>query len=654
MSDQINGAAAISSAGSGAGGDGQKRGSSLASFVDSAKRRMLTQEIEIMPGLTFHQFDVLKMEYFYLNSKFIDGPLDENGQEKFFHNLIVHRNEHIAKNLDIDLKDMYIDSPQERGYWYAFLLKNRLIDWAKSSGFSKLLNEGAQLIPDHGTLVWTKKGTGENTRIENVELRNIITDPSAFTIDPTHEKGSKYFIVQHIMEPWELREQTTWDQDAVEAVIKKIGSGTSRNRYLEESQAGNIEAKTDTSAEMKVFEAWAWIPETFIPQQYWPKFGIKKEPSATAYRYAMFVVADKAAAGDQDVLFCKPENPKDFPYRDCHRKNYKGRWKRESNTERLFPLQIRANELVNRFFASLRIGSLHLYQTRGPSYAKNLFTDLEDGAVVETRDPIEPIATEIRAFNQYQVELRFIEQAADKISNSFEVITGEALPAATPFRLGAQIGEAAGKGFKFIQEDYGLFISSIFQDWILPALEASLSTEYMLTVVGSTEELKRYDEAIRNSVLFGRVKDFVLKEGSLPTQQQLDLAIKAISEQMDTGERKIKINEDFFKDVRDAQIRFSVTDEAIDRRQEVETYTNLLAMIAQNPAILQIPDARMIIGRLMTYGGLNPMVLPGFVSAPQPAPVAPEAAPPEEMKRAAPARNPTGQNIPAPNALPQR
>lgn len=300
-----------------------------------------------------------------------------------------------------------------------------------------------------------------------------------------------------------------------------------------------------------------------------------------------------------------------------------GRWLGLGNTEMLIPLQIRINELVNRFFMALRMGSLHLFQTRGKMYLKNLMQDAVDGDILETTHPIDPVATEIRAFNQYQNEVTMIETLADKICNTFEVVTGESMPAATPFRLGAQLGASAKKLFEFVRQNCGIFVSDVMRNWVLPEIGKKMDHEHMIDLMGSVEELSAFDEAYRNSVLYGQLKDYILKTGYLPTREEFDTAAKTLSEQMKNSDRKIKIEKGFMDEefLEKARLSIDPTGETEDQSATKETLGNILQIVTSNPAILQDPNARMIIGRIMEFSGISPLKLVGFTSAPvQPMP----------------------------------
>jgi len=600
---------------------------SIASLLAEMKRNFLSEKIEIMEGLEFNQYETLKTIHFYLNSKFENGDVDENGNDKFFHNIINHRNAHATKNIDLDTKDMRVTTDLENSYWKSWILRMELQNWMRDERFASVLNQMAEDLPRFGSVIWKKTMDAEGkVCIQNVDLRDVICDQAADTL-----LGSQVFAERIIMSAQQIRDKVAdgWDEDAVE---KLLAAGSFKKQpYLQEvtTASAGVYALTDSLPAYEVYEVWGWIPETFLPDKLKPgasedaEDGEAPELSSTKYKYVMAIVSGLEPGGANQVLFAEAASPEDFPYKEVHMRKNPGRWLGLGNTEMLIPLQIRINELVNRFFMALRMGSLHLFQTRGKMYLKNLMQDAVDGDILETTHPIEPVATEIRAFNQYQNEVQMIEVLADKICNTFEVVTGESMPAATPFRLGAQLGASAKKLFEFVRQNCGIFVSDVMFDWVLPEIGKKLDREHMIDLMGSVEELTAFDEAYRNSVLYGQLKDYILSTGYLPTREEFDTAAKTLSEQMKSSDRKIKIEKGFMDEefLEKARISVDPTGETEDQSATKETLGNILQIVTSNPAILQDPNARMIIGRIMEYSGISPLKLVGFTSAPvQPMP----------------------------------
>ncbi|MDD4382519.1 MAG: hypothetical protein PHE21_04255, partial [Candidatus Dojkabacteria bacterium] len=64
--------------------------------------------IEIQPGYLFNQFELIKTLNLYLNSKYESGNIDEQGDYKYFKNVVKAAAENCAKAIDFDTKDIKV------------------------------------------------------------------------------------------------------------------------------------------------------------------------------------------------------------------------------------------------------------------------------------------------------------------------------------------------------------------------------------------------------------------------------------------------------------------------------------------------------------------------------------------------------------------
>lgn len=609
------------SAGAYAGNQTQatKTSHNITDLVTQMKKNFLERKIEIMEGLEFNQYETLKTIHFYLNSKFVGGDSDENGNDKFFHNIINHRNAHSTKNIDLDTKDVRVTTELENKYWATWLFRMELKEWMRKEKFAINLNQLAEDLPKFGSVVWkkcTEIGEDGNSKvcIKSVDLRDFINDQTVESL-----KDSQLVAERIIMNAQEIEDKIAdgWDEKAVKELLKPTNMAVKKDKFLRDQDAQNAGtySLTDSLPSIDVYEVWGWIPETYLPEAL-----AGNNPDPSKCKYVMAIIAGLESGVTSKTLFCEEAEPEDFPYKEVHMRRTPGRWLGIGNTEMLFSLQIRMNELVNRFFTALRLGSVSLFQTRGKMYQKNLVQDAQDGDIIESSHPIEPITTAIQAFGQYQTEVQMIETLADKICNTPEVVTGESMPAATPFRLGAQLGNSAAKIFDFVRENCGIFVGDVMRNWVLEELREHVTEEHMLDLIGSVEDFVAFDTAYRKSVLYDQVKTYVLKTGYLPSPEEYQVAERALSDQMKNGDRKIKVEEDFYdEDFLDTcQIVIDPTGETEDKQAQTETLGNILQIVTSNPAILQDTNARYIIGKIMEGSGISPLKLAGFVSEPQP------------------------------------
>lgn len=635
----------------------QQTALSLVNLVIQMKRNFIDRNLELMPGLFWNQYRTLTTIHYYLNSKFEGGDLDENGNDKFFHNIINHRNAHATKNIDLDTKDVNVETDLEDKYWMSWVLRMELQEWMKEYKFGKLLNDLSDELPKYGSVVWKKTleedDDGNNSVcIKSVDLRDLILDQSAESM-----KDSQIVAERLVMTSKQVQDKVEdgWDAAAVKELTRVPNMPIKKDHFIRDRDIENAGAYslTDVLPQIDVYELWGWIPENFLPLQAMIDMGIDPEkPDPTKFRYIMAVIGGLETGAQNHILYCQEAQEEDFPYKEVHMRKMRGRWLGMGNTELLLPFQVRMNELVNRFFMALRLGSVHLFQTTGKMLQKNLLQDAQDGDIIQSSQPINPIATEIRAFAQYQNEIKNIEARADDICSTPEIVTGESMPAATPFRLGATLGANAAKIFDYMRQNCGMFIADVMYDWVLPNIADNLTEEHTLSLMGSTDELAAFNESYRKSVLYTQLKDFVLNAGRLPTEAEFATAEKALNDQMKSGgDKKLIVKAGFFKaeDMDEARIVCDPTGETENKAAQTETMGNLLQIITSNPAIMQDSNARMIIGRIMENAGISPLRLSGFVS--QPAPAQPELPPGASGPNGAPAAPGGAPGAPASPAM---
>lgn len=567
----------------------------ISTLIHQIKHNFLTREVETLDETGYSQYNVLKRIYLYLDNRFESGEKDSQGNRKYFYNLCNNRNDQATKNIDIDSRDLIPVSNRdsEPDYLRAFLLRAEWQKFVKESGFGQKLNQLSEDLPRYGTVVWKK--SKDDGLVRDVDLRNLINDPTAFQL----KDGPVIERIQ--LRSGDLKAMKSWDQDVVDAYLRTGGRPSEPFMEATDTSLPQNYAVDEMIPEFPVFEFWGHVPETACP---WVD-----EPDPNRTRYCMAVVGDYNLGGKDFVFFFKEVDPALFPYREIHYRRIKGRWLGQGNVERLFPLQERANELVNRFYRSIRIGTMHVFQTRDRLFTRNVYSDMEDGDIIESKSEITPVATEVRAFSQYQAELRIIEAQADRECTTFEIVTGESLPTNTPFRLGALQASSAGKIFDFIRENIGLFLEDVCNVWILPAFGKRLTREHILEIAGSVEDIQRFDDAFTKHLLLQEYKKYVLNSSALPTPEEVEIFKRSVQEQISSGQRKVRVDEDFFKDI-PLVISCNPTGENKNKQAKMETLTNLLQILGSNPQALQNPTfAKVLSMALEESGGVSPVQL---------------------------------------------
>ncbi len=626
---------------------------SVGALVLNFKKNFLQKSIEIVPGLTFNQYETVKQTYFYMHNQFQSGMEDENGDPKYFYDMITDRNDQATKNIQLDTKDVYIKAETEGAELKSWLLRREFVGYAKTTSFGMKLNELADDLPDFGTVVWKKiKDQDGKTDTKQVELINLMNDPKVKKLK------DGIVIERHVMTQYEMKLKKSWNQATVDALIQS-GRTVAGVPFLDEpnvSEYARAGSRIDeTTPFYEVYEFWGEMPRDLyeaaktggLPrkevagmpdrsafyQEGRSKAGVGTSPVDAKIRpyvedvkgsqmitptygsnetvYAMAIVANIGEGDQEKVLFCKEVDRSLFPYKEVHFRRRKGRWLGVGNYEQCFPLIEKANELTNRFFGALRLALTQLYQTRDELYAKNITQDLLNGDIVVSRSELTALATEIRGGADYTNELNRIESKADRLCNSFEIVTGENLPSGTPFKLGAQQLKTATKLFEYVQQNMGLFIEEVFNEWLLPDFASSLTEEHIMDLVDDADDLEVYFDAKRKLFQYEVMKRYVLETNTMPDPQQLAMVGQLAKDSIKKGPKQVKVERDYYTDLK-FSIKTVVTGENDAKKENLETISSLTEIAMANPAGLQDPRLMKLVNIVLEQSGYSPLEIMGI------------------------------------------
>lgn len=605
----------------------------LSGVVSNFKRNFLEKEIEIVPGLTHNQYNVVKRIYFYQHNQFESGPVDENGDPKYFYDLVTDRNDDASKNIDLDTSDCYIKAEDEGAQLKSWLLRREFMGYAKESGFGKKLNEMADDLPAFGTVVWKKvKLSDGRTDVQSVELINLMNDPSVKNLK------DGVVIERHVLTQDDLWSYKSWDQHEVQEMIN-ANQTIARVGFLDTNQSsvnGSFGTQIDDYTPFyEVYEFWGEIPRAMYEKYKRggkprvQKRGSKAvQPSRDAgaiespYQgelndsvYVMAIVSGVDSGQKESVLFCKEVDRKLFPYKEVHFRRRKGRWLGVGNYESCFDLTEKANEITNRYFSSLRIALLHLYQTRDKSHVKNMLSDLLDGDLVVTKSEITAIPTEIRGAADYRNEMQMIEAKADRICKSLEVVTGQNLPSNTPFKLGAQQLVSATKFFDKVQENMGLFLEEVFNEWLLKDFGESLTEEHILDILDDADDMEVYYTTKRKIFQYDVMKRYILEHNEMPTAENLQLVGELVLDQVKKSPKQVRIEREYFTNFK-YSVKMVITGENNRKKENLDTLSETFQVTAANPAALQDPRLMKLLNMILEESGYSPLQINGVNQTP--------------------------------------
>jgi hypothetical protein len=505
-------------------------------IISSAK----DESLEVTKGYSFNQIKTIERINLYINNQY-----QERNDNAIFWNISNSRIVHFAKNIDLDTKDLTPYGIGEVNFFQAWVLKKKLSKWLEENKFAVTLNELCEGLATYGSIVWKKYKEDGQTKLDECQLNNLYFDQRTKNIKDTD------VVEVHYMTESDIREKDgAWNN--VAEVLELV-----KNQKIDKNC---IEIK-----------------------EYW---GDYQEEDDKSYKYHCFVFGE----GEKEIKlyeeeFDEKKYDKEFPYFDFHIGRYRGRWLRIGVVERLFSLQERANQLVNQNAASTEIASLLLLTTANGDATGNVLEQAINGQIIPD-DTLKQLGITNTGLTLFIQELNLIEQHADKICLTPDVMTGEQMPSNTPFRSIAVFSNAAKSAFTIYRQSIGEKVGWILKDEILPAIIRKWNgKEDLIAIAEDDSDVEMYDKALKTKMAIE-----AMLSGTIVDQQFLDNLDTTIADGIKKVGRNLEVPKDFFNF--DYGIKFNVTGESYDKAQQNDAYFNAITMINQNPAILDTPLMR--------------------------------------------------------------
>ncbi len=229
-----------------------------------------------------------------------------------------------------------------------------------------------------------------------------------------------------------------------------------------------------------------------------------------------------------------------------------------------------------------------------------------------------------------------INTMSERLTNAFEVVTGEALPSSTPATNAAIQNQNAKSGFSMIKETTGIFIQRWMDNHALPILAEELTAGEIVRIAGDEDN---FNEIVDRVLMFA-AKDALDKhwqQGYLPDPQEFQMEMDSARERMMRGGIFVRLIKDIIIEEIDTEVY--VTNEDLD---VTTTVANLMTMLQASP---QYSDAIIkqtfdLLGLGQPKANQQPMMQQGMPQgAPQGAPGQPQGTTPAQpMTPAIPGR----------------
>lgn len=547
---------------------------SILKSINKEVQDFKSKNIQIVPGLWFNQWETLQKIFFYYNSKYTTGDIDDEGDRKYFYNIVKNPCKVFSKAIDFDTKNIRLITAGGGDPLKTWFMERDVKYWMRDKQFGKVLNRIFRELPIFGTVV-IKIIDGEPFF---VDLRNFIVTQSADNL-----RASNFITEIHNYTPTEFRKVAKgmkgWKQADVDKVIEEYYKmrDTSHIRLYE--RYGDVPDENGKYTYRRVFLADVGIDE------------LDNLGNLVATHPGVELSSEEWDI--EDTL---------KTYWEFHAEKMSGRWLGIGVVETLFEPQIRQNELANLQTKTSYWASLRIFQTRDSTVNRNMMTDVRNGEVLNCDSEITQVDMSDRNLAFFSQETDKWLRNRDELTFSYDVVQGERLPAGTPLGSAQLAVSQTLSYFEGIQENVALDVKEMLYGVILPQFEKDNTAEHTIRLVG--QDLDTYIGLIRNQMVLKEVMRLALK-GKWSTQHDADVIGIAIEESVKQGKEKIlTVPKGFYKDVK-YDIDIDITGESVDTRVRAATKFAILQAVTADPSMLQDPVKKKL---LMTYaedGGFN-------------------------------------------------
>lgn len=574
--------------------------SSIYEFVKKQRDSYRTDTITITEGYDFSQYETLRTIELYHNSKFIGGNLDSLEREMPFYNICKFRVNVATRATDLDTKDVQVqaDRVTKTSYVESFLLNLKNRNWMKTVGFARFLNRLGSTRSKYGGVLVKKTEHDAKLSLHVVAWLNAITDQVDI------RNGVK--IERHFYTPASLKTDAPkgWSniEEAIDAAKKTRAAHAANPSTTENKTPGNY---------IEVYEVHGVLPARFLDKDESPEEGTEDGKEDGYERQMHVIVLDESDKGKVGGVTLYAGKEEEDPYKYLPYEEVDGRGLGVGVVEDLFEAQVWTNDSIKKKKDILELAGKVVFQTADQSVAaKNILTDIENGQILTTA-PDRPITqvnnipASLPAFDKLMQEW---DAQAERVSSTFNAITGETMPSGTPFRQVAILNQEAGSLFEYRREEAGLFIQEIYFDWVLPFLVKQIKEDKELVATLEPDELEMVSDALAQHEAYSFAKEQMLSGGDVLPEDVDGIKAAARDASMRQSRRAFVGFDDLFQDWK-GSVDVITTGEQKNKAVALETLFNIFKTVAAAPQLLQDPVLARLFNQMVEMAGVSPMLL---------------------------------------------
>jgi hypothetical protein len=498
-----------------------------------------------------------------------DQPVDPNTQmEKVWYPLTEMNVEAVVKNIDLDSKDINFRSRTTDGYAMTDVTRAHVKAKLHEMGFGDKIKEFTRDLAIDGTAVWKTYEEYGKCQVRKVDLLNIYIDPTSPSI-----KEAYRFTERGLMFPEEISSMNGWRN--TNNIVPVEGLPRTDPYWMNRATMVNSNVKMSD-----VYEMWGKIPLSLIT-------GRQSDEQTEVDGHIVVSGIDGGSPRCHLIEKNLKKSRDGFavkPYEEAWYTKVPNRWYGRGIAEKLLTLQIYANIVFNVRINRSRVSQLGLFKVRkGAGVTPQMLSRLPSNGVVvlNNLDDLQQLEVQEVGATSYKDE-DVVNSLSERLTNAFEVATGESLPSSTPATNAAISNQNAKSGFAIIKESMGIFLCRWMDNHALPILAKELTADEIVRIESDAENFK---DLVDRVVMYkaSEALDKHFENGYIPSPQELQTAMDSAREKMMKSHMFVKLVQKVMADELDTIVY--VTNEELDVPMTVQ---NLLGMLHSAP---QFSDA---------------------------------------------------------------
>ena len=544
------------------------------SLVSQQWKKLDTAEASITEKIKFNMRNVIRQCRKNYAGVF-DSEMDKmTGKKKIWIPLTESIVESVVKNIDLDSKNVETIAKKPDAYKFNLVVRGAIRNFLDTINFGELLNNLIRALTIDGTAIIktleTKDANGKIVPdISVVNLLNFYISPNANNI-----QDADWVMERILMTTEEIKKHKDW--------LDTEGLGTQDNLNVNDP-----DLKDDNPVPLRdVWECYGMIPKSFIS-------GDDDNKTMVNGR----VIVSGLEVNDSRVHVVELNTDKILeskeikkPYEECWFTRYPNRWHGRGIAEKLIMIQSWLNTVVNIRIMRSMVSTLGLFKIKdNAGITPQMISRLAvNGAIkVQNMDDIEQMIIQDVSQSSYSEETN-IQEWARSVTQAYESVTGEMMPASMPATNAAIQSKSAMSAFDLIRENVGLFLERWIKRHLLPIIIKNLKQEDILRITGDAGELEELDNMIAENKTSNAMFDNAMNAWQMANVD--DEMAKFKKELKSTGSDRYFSGLDL--DMLQHDIKVNVSNEDVDSSVLLPNLVNILAVAPEyrEPIIRKVFD----------------------------------------------------------------